>query len=65
MRTGIVRGLLRLGQPNGTGKYRASGAGLSSLQVKTRADSGWGRQSRLGLDAERGHGRTRIHAGQH
>ena len=57
--------LSRQGQPNGTGKDRASGAGSSSLHVRTRADSGWGWQSRLELDAEQGpYGRTRINAGQ-
>ena len=47
--------LSRQGQPNGTDlKDRTSGAGSNSLHVRTRADSGWGWQSRLELDAEQG-----------
>ena len=41
------------GQYSGTGKDRASGQGQD--HTRTRADSVWGWQSRLGLNAEQGH----------
>ena len=56
---------VKTGQAGQIQDQAGQGQAHGRLGLYTRADSGWGWQSRLGLDAEQGsYGRTRINAGQ-